>query len=104
MDTTLMAKQLAAIIGRGKKRTLTVGAITVDCQRSNLAAEVVFSSFGESDRYKFSVVADYAVVGDVEKNSEATVDGKAYRVLNTDIDALDVGITLHLGAVRGQSK
>lgn len=103
MNKALMLKQLQSIMSQNKS-VLVIDSKEYDCTRTVLEAEKSYGFFGESDNYKFSVVASAADVSAVEIGTDCTVDGKAYRVLATGLDALGLGVTLHLGAALGQAR
>lgn len=68
--------------------------------RTVLNEKIVYSEYGLSNGYKFSVignVADFEGVTAPVAGDLITVDGIEYRVINTEYDSFNVAIKIALG-------
>lgn len=98
IDKTILVNDLRAVIA-DDPHTLVIGATgDIDCSKSSISREIRYSEYGYGEEYKLSVVMAREDVETIpDKSRGVTLDSENFQVLGSEVDSMDVALTLHLG-------
>ena len=98
IDKTILVNDLRAVMA-DDPHVLVIGATgDIDCFKTNMSREIRYSEYGYGEEYKLSVVMAKEDVASIpDKGQGVTLDSEAFRVIGSEIDSMDIALTLHLG-------
>lgn len=97
LDLTKLKANFAALVATAPQ-TITVGAATANCLRTELSADKRNNEYGGASTYAFSVmIAESALVTWPDDGDTVSVNSATYRVLKVTQDPLGTSRRIDLG-------
>jgi hypothetical protein len=101
LDLTKLKANFAALVATAPQ-TITVGAATANCLRTELQADKRQNEYGGTDTYSFSVmIAESALVSWPADGDTVQINSATYRVLKVTQDPLGTSRRIDLGGHYG---